>query len=372
MHVVATAGHVDHGKSAVLEALTGMEPDRAGADRRHGVDGDLSWLTLPSGAQAVFVDVPTHDRFIATLLTGAGPAPAVMFIVAADQGWMPQSAEHLAVVTALGIRRALLVVTRCDLADPAPVLADATARIARGTHCDVAAVAVSSVTRAGVHELVVALDQLCARRPAFGPVEPVRIWIDRSLGMSGASAVITGTLPAGTVHKDDELLVTPAMRPVRVRELHSLGGHADAVTGTARVALNLHGVGRDALRRGMALVQPGRWTLTDVIDVRIGPVLPPPAGDDACAAGQGGTDTATLGLLSRSFALHVGSARVIARMRPLGPGLARLSLADPLPLHVGDRVLLRDPGARRAESWPAVAGAIVLDVAPPPVSRRGA
>lgn len=372
MHVVATAGHADHGKSALIQALTGMAPDRPTADRRQAIDPDLSWLTLPSGAQAAFVDVPGHDRFTATMLTGAGPAPAVMFIVAADQGWLPESAEDLAVVRALGIRHALLVVTKCDLADPAPVLAEATARIAHCTHGDITAVAVSSVTRVGVQELVVALDQLCARLPAPDAGDPARIWIDRSLSVTGGGTVVTGTLPAGTVHKGDELLVAPAMRPVRVRELHSLGRPADTVTGTARVALNLRGVGRDPLRRGMALVQPGRWTLTDVIDVRIGLVLPPPAGDGALTAAQGATDAAAPGQLARSLTLHVGSARVIARVRPLGAGLARLSLAEPLPLHVGDRVLLRDPGARRPGSWPAVAGAVVLDVAPPPLARRGA
>jgi selenocysteine-specific elongation factor len=122
----------------------------------------------------------------------------------------------------------------------------------------------------------------------------------------------------------------------------------------------------------MALVQPGRWTLTDMIDVRIGPVLPPHAADGACTAGQPAVYGATAGQLARSVTLHIGSARVVSRVRPLGPGLARLSLADPLPLHVGDRVLLRDSGTRRPESCSAVSGAVVLDVAPPPLGRRGA
>jgi selenocysteine-specific elongation factor len=371
MHVVATVGHAGHGKSALIHALTGLPPDRSAPVRSRGIDLDFGSLTLPSGRPAAIVEVPSQDRFITTMLTGTGPAPAVMFVVAADQGWVPQSDEQLAVLTALGIMDVVVVVTKSDLADPAPLLADAADRVARGSHADVAAVAVSALTKTGVQELVAVLDQLCARLPRPDPAEPTRIWIDRAIGTAGG-VVVTGTLPAGTVHQDDDLLVAPAMRPVRVRELHSPGGPADGVTGTARVVLHLGGVGRDALRRGMALVQPGRWTLTDVIDVRIGPVLGPTAVDGAWPADQGGTELTTQGQLARSVALHVGSARVIARVRPLGPGLARLTLADALPLHVGDRVLLRDPGARRPESWPAVVGAVVLDVAPPPLVRRGA
>jgi selenocysteine-specific elongation factor len=370
MHVVVTVGRVDRGKSALIQALTGMGPDRAAAERG-GVDPDFTWLMLPSGMQAALVDVPSHDRFIASVLTGTGPVPAVMFIVAADQGWTPQEAAHLAVVTALGIKHALLVVTNCDRADPAPVLADAVARIARSAHADVPAVAVNPVTGAGLPDLVAALDGLCARLPAPDPGAPARIWIDRCIPLTSGGMVVTGTLPAGTVRKDEELLVTPAMRPVRVRELRSLGTSADTVTGTARVAVDLRGVGRHSARRGMALIEPGRWTLTDVVDVRVGPSLAPSAADGEWTSAPA-THTATPGQLARSVIVHVGSARAIARVRPLGAGLARLSLAEPLPLHVGERVLLRDPSARRAESWPAVAGAVVLDVVPPPLVRRGA
>ena len=132
------------------------------------------------------------------------------------------------------------------------------------------------------------------------------------------------------------------------------------MSGTARVALNLRGIGRDVLHRGMALVQAGRWTLTDVVDVRI------------VADSDRPSDVAALGQSTSALTLHIGSARVVARVRPLGDGIARLSLADPLPLHVGDRLLLRDPGSRRPGGWPSLAGAIVLDVSPPPLVRRGA
>ncbi len=362
MHVVVTAGHVDHGKSALIRALTGMEPDRWAEERRRGMTIDLgfAWLTLPSGQQLAFVDVPGHERFVTNMLAGAGPVPAVLFVVAADEGWMPQSAEHLAVVSALGIKHGLLAVTKSDVADPAAATADALARIERSSLGEVPAVSVSAVTGAGLPAVASALDELVAALPRPDPGAPVRIWVDRSFSMTGSGTVATGTLPAGTVHRDDELVITPAMRPVRIKDLQSLGEPAGAVSGTARVALNLRGIGRDVLHRGMALVQAGRWTLTDVVDVRI------------IADSDQPSDVAALGQSTSAITLHIGSARVVARVRPLGEGFARLSLADPLPLHVGDRVLLRDPGSRLPGGWPSLAGAIVLDVSPPPLVRRGA
>ncbi len=392
MHVVVTAGHVDHGKSALIRALTGMEPDRWAEERRRGMTIDLgfAWLTLPSGDQLAFVDVPGHERFVTNMLAGAGPVPAVLFVVAADEGWMPQSAEHLAVVSALGIKRGLLAVTKSDLADPATAMAEARARIAETCLGEIPSVAVSSVTGAGLPDLISGLAELGQDLPESDPSAPVRIWIDRAFSMTGSGTVVTGTLPAGTVHRDDELVLTPSMRPVRIRDLQSLGETAQAVSGTARIALNLRGVGKDVLHRGMALVQAGRWTLSDLIDVRITVASAPsgPAGHGIASAGSLGdpvgrgalrwlgtdhpADATGLSELARAITLHVGSARVLARVRPLGPGIARLSLADPLPLHVGDRVLLRDPGSRRSGSWPSLAGAVVLDVMPPPLLRRGA
>ena len=160
------------------------------------IDLGFGWLTLPSGDQLAFVDVPGHERFVTNMLAGAGPVPAVLFVVAADEGWMPQSAEHLAVISALGMKRGLLVVTKSDLADPAPVMADAQARIARTSLGQIPAVAVSSVTGAGIPELVAALDDLCRSLPEPDPGAPVRIWVDRSFSITGSGTVATGTLPA--------------------------------------------------------------------------------------------------------------------------------------------------------------------------------
>jgi selenocysteine-specific elongation factor len=360
MQVVATAGHVDHGKSTLVRALTGMEPDRWAEERRRGLTIDLgyAWLTLPSGEQLAFVDVPGHERFVPNMLAGVGPVPAVLFAVAADEGWMPQSAEHLAAIDALGISHGLLAVTRADLADPGPALRDAAERIAATSLGRVEAVAVSTVTGEGLPALLAALARLAARLPAADPGAPVRLWVDRAFSIRGSGTVVTGTLPAGTVAAGDELELAPSRKPVRVRAIQSLKQSAGKVSGVARVALNLRGVDAGPLTRGMALVTPGAWTITRVLDARLGagpPARPP-----------------------RELTLHVGAARTTARVRVLSGGIVRLTLAAPVPLHVGDRVLLRVPGAAPAGEgtgkggWPPLTGATVLDPAPPPLSGRGA
>src|SRR5262250_268057 len=185
MHVIATAGHVDHGKSALLRALTGMEPDRWAEERRRGLTIDLgyAWMRLPSGETLAFVDVPGHARFVTNMLAGVGPVPAVLFVVAADGGWMPQSAEHLAAIDALGISRGLLVITRSDLADPRGAMARALANIRRSSLGDLRAVAVSAISGAGLPELTSALGELAAAMPQPDPAAPVRIWVDRAFSI---------------------------------------------------------------------------------------------------------------------------------------------------------------------------------------------
>ena len=402
MYVVATAGHVDHGKSTLVRALTGMEPDRWAEERRRGMTIDLgyAWMTLPAGEKLAFVDVPGHERFVPNMLAGLGPVPAVMFIVAADGGWMPQSAEHLAAVHALGVRHGLLVITRSDLADPGLATRQALAEIARTSLGTVEAIPVSAVTGEGLDDLKEALVRLVASlsshpdpaRPApaegdmsgasapdmspistYGAADsPVRLWIDRSFTIRGAGTVVTGTLPAGAVRNGQELLLAPTGRPVRVRGLEALGEPAEAVTGVARVALNLRGIPADLPERGMALIEPGRWTLTSEIDVRVTPTADNPQPK-----------------FPPDLLLHIGSARTPARIRVLGTDpadtadtvsgaadasgapaaiYARLRLKDPLPLHAGDRVILRDPGAAGL----AIYGARVLDPFPPALARRGA
>ncbi|HZG06926.1 MAG TPA: SelB C-terminal domain-containing protein [Streptomyces sp.] len=354
MHVIATAGHVDHGKSALVRALTGMEPDRWEEERRRGLTLDLGfvWTRLPGGEQVAFVDVPGHEKLVGNMLAGVGPVPAVLLVVAADQGWQPQSEEHLAVLDALRVRHGVLAVTRSDLADPAPARRDALARIADTSLGRVEAVPVSSVTGAGLDELRAALARLTAALPAPDRAADVRLWVDRAFTVRGRGTVVTGTLAAGTLRTGDRLALASHQasgggRPVRVRGLQALKEDREEVGAVARVAVNVHGVAADALRRGDALLTPGRWLTTDLVDVRL-------RGDPAAD-------------LPRHLVLHAGSAAVPVTVRPLGADTARLTLEHPLPLRVGDTALLRDPGRHRSP-----AGLTVLDVRPPRLERRGA
>jgi len=214
MHVIATAGHVDHGKSTLVRALTGMEPDRWAEERRRGMTIDLgfAWTALPSGEIVAFVDVPGHERFVPNMLAGIGPVPAALVVVAADEGWMPQSAEHLAALHALGVRYGLLAVTRTDLADPVPAMERARAEIAATSLGSVEAVAVSGATGEGLDALRSALDRLVAGLPAPDPVAPVRLWVDRSFTIRGSGTVVTGTLGAGSIRVGDALELAASHR----------------------------------------------------------------------------------------------------------------------------------------------------------------
>jgi selenocysteine-specific elongation factor len=269
--------------------------------------------------------------------------PAALIVVAADDGWSAQTAEHVAVLDALGVRHALLAVTKADLADPAPVLADAGERLAATSMGGVPGVAVSAATGLGVPDVAAALETLLAGLPAPDREAPVRLWIDRAFPIKGAGTVVTGTLAAGRVAAGDRLQL--GGREVGVRGVQSLGRPVQRAEATARVALNLRGVAVEDLARGDALLTPGAFRSTAELDV----TLAVPPGDR----------------LPAEVVVHVGSAAVGARLRPLEGTAVRLRLGTPLPVRVGDRLLLRDPGARR------VLGADVRDVDPPELRRRG-
>jgi selenocysteine-specific elongation factor len=346
VHVLATAGHVDHGKSTLVRALTGSDPDRLEEERRRGLSIQLGycWTSLPEVGDVAFVDVPGHERFITTTLAGVGPVSAAMFVVAADDPWMPQAAEHLAALDALGVRHGVLVVTRSDVADPAPILARARDELARTSLRGAPAVTVSGRTGQGLDELRTVLGRVAAALPAPDPHADVRLWVDRRFHVRGAGTVVTGTLPAGTIGVGDTLLAGAGGPRLRVRGLECLGEARTSVTGVARVALDLGGKAPDALERGSALVSPGAFESVHVVDVRLsghGPVPQRPV-------------------------LHVGASAVTVHARPLDERSARLTIEEPLPLRIGDRAILRDPGSRRL--W----GVLVLDPAPPALRRRGA
>lgn len=354
MHVVATAGHVDHGKSTLVRALTGSDPDRLAEEHRRGLTIELGycWTSLADVGEVAFVDVPGHERFISTMLAGVGPVPAVLFVVAADDPWMPQADEHLAALDALGVAHGVLAITRSDLADPAPARDRALSRLDGTSLHGAPAVAVSATTGAGMDELRGALVEMVTGLDQPDPAADVRLWVDRRFPVAGAGTVVTGTLTAGTIRVGDALSLGSAgsgsgrsegSATVRVRGVQALERPVMEATGVARVALSLGGNAPPGLVRGAVLVTPDAWLFTSTVDVRM----------------------SSKGLPERPL-LHVGATSVSTRCRPLSTDLVRVSLDRPLPLRVGDRALMRDPGDRRI--W----GATVLDPQPPPLGRRGA
>ncbi|ALU40590.1 translation elongation factor [Kocuria flava] len=353
MHVVATAGHVDHGKSTLVRALTGMEPDRWAEERRRGLTIDLgyAWTALPSGRDVAFVDVPGHERFLGNMLAGIGPAPVVLFVVAVDEGWQAQSEDHRDAVAALGIEHGVVVLTR---ADRAPGRAGAVREQVRahlagtGLH-DAPVVTVSATEGTGLEELRAVLDGVLDRVPAPPAAGRLRLWVDRAFTVAGAGTVVTGTLASGTLARGDrlQLLGRAGERTVGVRSLQSRGADRAGLEPVDRAALNLRGVAADEVHRGDALVPPGAWPLTGLLDVRrtSGPAFP---------------------AVAEQLVLHAGTAAVPVRLRPFDDDHARLALDRPLPLVLGDRVVLRGSG-----QGAVLGGAQVLDADPPALRRRG-
>lgn len=351
MYVVATAGHVDHGKSNLVRALTEMDPDRWEEEKRRGLTIDLgfAWTTLPSGADVAFVDVPGHEKFLGNMLAGVGPAPVVLFVVAADEGWQAQSTDHRDALRALGVEHGIIALTRSDRAtvDRTPEIRT---QLAGTPLADAPIIPVSAPTGDGIAALRQALDEVLAAVPAPDAQAPVRLWVDRAFSVKGAGTVVTGTLAAGTLRVGDSLKVATAggERAVEIRGLHSENRAQDALGPVTRAAVNLRGVDAADIHRGDVLLTPGAWRLVDHLDVRR-------------------TFGAELDGLPDNLVVHTGTAGVEAHLRPLSADFARISLAHPLPLRLLDRFVVRSPGGRHV-----VAGVEAVALRPPELNRRGA
>jgi selenocysteine-specific elongation factor len=361
VHVLATAGHVDHGKSTLVLALTGMDPDRFAEEKARGMTIDLgfAWTTLPSGRELAFVDVPGHVRFIKNMLAGVGAVDACLFVVDAAEGWKPQSEEHLRILGLLGVGQGVVALTKADLVDEEWLeLArlDLPDRVGSTFLEGAEVVAVDGVSGRGLDELGAALDRLLERTPTAVDRGRPRLWVDRSFAAKGSGTVVTGTLTGGALSVDDELALVPGHRTgrhqrVRVRALQSHRHPRPQVGPGHRVAVNLTGVSHDRVARGDALVRAGQWHTTRTIDCSL-------------------TVLASLEHeVSRRGAYHayIGSGEHPVRLRLLGTdalgpgeaGKARIHLPVALPLLPGDRYVLRESG--RAET---VGGGEVLDVDP--------
>ena len=356
MHIIATAGHVDHGKSTLVRALTGTDPDRLAEEKARGLTIDLgfAFCTLPTGPQISFIDVPGHIRFVKNMLAGVGAVDAALFVVAAPEGWKPQSAEHLAILELLGISNAVVALSQVGLVDDELAelaeldIADHTA----GTFLEHAPViATDAIDGTGLDELRAALDALCAQTPTATDRNRPRLWIDRSFAATGAGRIVTGTLAGGTIAVGDELATAPGDRSARVRAIQTQGAVVDRIGPGHRVALNLTGVDADDLGRGVALVRGGQWHLCGRIDVEL--TVLDSLGSDVTRRG--------------AYALYLGSGEWPVRLRVLGPerigpgetGYARLHLPVGLPLVLGDRFVLRDFGRGQT-----IGGGTILDVDP--------
>jgi selenocysteine-specific elongation factor len=350
--VIATAGHVDHGKSALIVALTGIDPDRFEEEKRRGLTIDLgyAWTTLPSGREVGFVDVPGHERFIRNMLAGVGPVRLVLFVVAADEGWKPQTEEHLQILDVLGIAGGVIALTKTDLVDAdeiALATEDVRDRVGDTVLADAPIVPVSARTGDGLPELIAALDRLVLAAPT--PEEArTRLFVDRVFTITGAGTVVTGTLTGGCLRIDDEVALEPGGLRARVRSLQTHKRARDEACHVARVAVNLAGVERAPLRRGVVLTEPRAFRPTTTVDAIVRPVR------DVDRVPERG-----------AFLLHHGAAETSAKIRVLdrqadGALLVRVHTDEPLVVDVGDRFVLWEAGRRRV-----VGGGIALDPAPP-------
>ena len=356
MTVIATAGHVDHGKSSLVQSLTGTDPDRLEEEKRRGLTIDLGFAhtVLPSGAELSFIDVPGHVKFLRNMLAGVGGVTACVFVVAATEGWKPQSEEHLRILELLGIQNGIIALTKVDLVDD-EWLELAELEVAEhvvGTFLeDSPMLPVSSITGVGMDEMRVALDELIARSAAAADRKRPRLWLDRVFAAKGSGTVGTGTLVGGTLRNDQLVSIEPGGHSARVRTIQTAGQTVDEIGAGNRVAVNLAGVDHNDLKRGDAVIEPDRWRLTSRFDASLR-VL------DALDH-----DVSRRG----AYVAYIGSGEYAVKLRVLGveelspgsTGAVRLFLPAAVPLLPGDRFVLRESG--RDET---IGGGEVLDIDP--------
>src|SRR5512142_3169548 len=274
MYVIGTAGHVDHGKSTLVKALTGIDPDRLAEEKERGMTIDLgfAWLTLPSGREVSIVDVPGHESFIKNMLAGVGGIDAALLVIAADEGVMPQTREHLAILDLLEIPAGIIVLTKIDLApDPAwldLVEIDIRAAVSGTVMSEAPLVRVSAKTQTGLDSLLSTLESLLQQKPARLDLNRPRLPIDRVFSMSGFGTVVTGTLLDGQLLLGDEVEVVPSGQRGRVRGLQTHKRKEEWSVPGSRTAVNVSGVDTESVQRGEVLVHPDQYQPTRRIDAR--------------------------------------------------------------------------------------------------------
>lgn len=362
--IIGTAGHVDHGKTALVQALTGVDTDRLQEEKARGMTIDLgfAYLPTPSGDVLGFIDVPGHERFVHTMVAGASGIDFELLVVAADDGVMPQTREHLAIVDLLGVSRGLVVLSKCDLADPqrrAAVAADIRSALA-GTMLEQAeAIPVSAVTGEGIQDLRRLLFEEASRFAGRSVSGRFRLAVDRSFTLRGIGTVVTGTVLSGSVGVGDSVVVSPSGLAARVRSIHAQNRAAGRGRAGSRCALNLtgDGVGKEAIRRGDVILDPALHAPTDRIDVELRVLRsePKPIGQWF------------------PVRLHHGAAEVGARIvllddEPVAPGgtaKVQIVLESPIAAAAGDAYVVRDTSAQRT-----IGGGRFVDLRAPSRKRR--
>ena len=341
MRVIGTAGHVDHGKSRLVEALTGIDPDRLKEEKEREMTIDLgfAWLTLPSGESVGIVDVPGHRDFIENMLAGVGGIDAALFVVAADEGVMPQTREHLAILDLLGVRNGVVALTKTDLVEDEEWLElvefEVIELLEDTALADAPMVPVSVRTGQGLQTLLEELDRLLENVPSRSNLGRPRLPIDRVFTIAGFGTVVTGTLIDGDLQVGQEVEILPQGLKARVRGLQTHQEKIERAVPGSRVAVNLTGVSTDEVKRGDVVTIPGWLSPTTLIDVRLRYLAsaPHPLRHNA------------------SLKFFSGSAEVMAKARlldsetipPGGEGWLQLRLAEPLALVRGDRFIVRQP-----------------------------
>jgi selenocysteine-specific elongation factor len=332
---VGTAGHIDHGKTALVEALTGKNTDRLPEEHERGISIDLGYapLELPDGTSLSVVDVPGHERFVRTMVAGASGIDLFLLVIDAGEGVRPQTHEHLAILRLLGIEHGVVALTKSDLVD------EETLELARVEAEELVPgapiVTTSARTGAGLDELRRALAEVASRLARHDADGPARLHVDRSFTLRGIGTVATGTLWSGTIGEGDELRVEPRGRSVRVRSVQVHDRPVERAEAGQRVAVSLPGVERQELRRGDVLVTPGSVRPSFRLDVTLEP----------------------LGEIPSRVLLHHGTAEAVARVARAGERFAQLRLSRPVVAARGDHVVLR--------AGTTVAGGVVLDPDPP-------
>lgn len=355
--VIGTAGHVDHGKSTLVRALTGIDPDRLAEEKERELTIDLgfAWFSLPSGRTVSLIDVPGHERFVRNMLAGVGGVDLALLVIAADDGPMPQTREHLAILDLLGIDHGVVVVSRCDLVDNEwrDLVVDEIRELVQGTtlaHAPI--VPVSAVTGDGIETLKGTLEAELEHSRARDAGGRPRLPIDRAFQVSGFGTVVTGTLIGGEVRTGRDMMLYPAERAVRIRGIQAHRQHAEQARAGSRVALNLGGIDHHEIHRGNVLALPGSLTPSMRLDARVSILH----------------DAPMILEQNNEVVVFAGAAEVPARAtlldrEQLGPGeegWVQLRLSQPLAVLRSDRLILRRPSPAAT-----IGGGVIVDPTPP-------